>query len=59
MGDIRVAIGTPDTAREDYRKCLELDPGNALGIQCKKKMNAIQGPEESPPPDETEEPAPE
>jgi type IV pilus assembly protein PilF len=59
MGDIRAALGTPDTAREDYRKCLELDPNNALGIQCKKKMNAIQGPEESPPPDETEEPVPE
>jgi type IV pilus assembly protein PilF len=54
MGDIRMKLDTPDLALEDYSRCFELNPNNATGIKCKKKMNELKSLVEDDSPDETE-----
>lgn len=41
MGDIRMKLKTPEPAMKDYEKCHEINPNNATGIKCKKKMGEI------------------
>lgn len=54
MGDIRMKLETPDLALEDYRRCFELNPNNATGIKCKKKINELRSLFEDDSTDETE-----
>ncbi len=55
MGDIRMKLDTPDLALENYSRCFELNPNNATGIKCKKKMNELKGSLEDDSTDENEE----
>ncbi|MFH1438765.1 MAG: tetratricopeptide repeat protein [Pseudomonadota bacterium] len=39
MGDIRMKLKTYDAAIESFRKCLEINQHNTVGIDCKRKIN--------------------
>ena len=39
IGDIRMKLKTYDAAIDSFRKCLEINQNNTVGIDCKRKIN--------------------
>ena len=41
LGDVYSKINAQDKAQEGYQKCVELNPNNPVGVECKRKKDAI------------------
>lgn len=42
LGQIHEALESPEEALEAFRRCLEVDPNSATGLECKKKVTEIE-----------------
>ena len=52
LGQIHDELESPEEALEAFRRCLEVDPSSASGLECKKKIAEIEAAlEQSAPPE--------